>query len=249
MDLVTRSVSWAIFYAMPRYIKYKVITAALTCTPPEEIMAPAVADDHLYGYLRLYQTLLDSSKEEWARALRVLTHHNHLPALVHCIHGKDRTGLLIMLVALLCGVDPERVIEDYIVSELMLKEGREDGTLGLPPHLSNDQVIGAKRSVMEQTISYLEQNYGGAEGYATNIGLTSHEIALLRVGLMSQPPQADLEALGLVAPDASPCAQGCAGSCTCASNTADAHEVHPPRPMSALRRLTLDPRKVVRFAP
>lgn len=47
------------------------------------------------------------SKQEWARALRVLTHHNHLPALVHCVHGKDRTGLLVMLVALLCGVDPE----------------------------------------------------------------------------------------------------------------------------------------------
>ncbi len=27
--------------------------------------------------------------------------------MVHCIHGKDRTGLFVMLVALLCDVDEE----------------------------------------------------------------------------------------------------------------------------------------------
>lgn len=62
------------------------------------------------------------------------------------------------------------VIEDYVLSERMLKEGRDEGTLGLPDHLSGDEVIGAKQGVMQGTIEYLKQNYISAEGYARNIG-------------------------------------------------------------------------------
>lgn len=60
VDLVNRNVQWAIFYAMPRFVKYKVLQAVFTCTPPDQIMAPAVANDTHFGYLKLYQTLLDS---------------------------------------------------------------------------------------------------------------------------------------------------------------------------------------------
>lgn len=42
------------------------------------------------------------SQKEIAKALRVFTQEENLPVLVHCMHGKDRTGLIIMLVMLLC---------------------------------------------------------------------------------------------------------------------------------------------------
>lgn len=32
---------------------------------------------------------------------------DNYPVLVHCIHGKDRTGLIVMLIMLLCSVEPE----------------------------------------------------------------------------------------------------------------------------------------------
>ena len=47
------------------------------------------------------------SKKEIAKGLRVLTKAENFPILVHCVHGKDRTGLFIMLVMLLCGIDPQ----------------------------------------------------------------------------------------------------------------------------------------------
>lgn len=46
-------------------------------------------------------------KKEIAKALRVFVDHNNYPVLVHCIHGKDRTGLIVMLIMLLCSVEPE----------------------------------------------------------------------------------------------------------------------------------------------
>lgn len=46
-------------------------------------------------------------KKEIAKALRVFVDHDNYPVLVHCIHGKDRTGLIVMLIMLLCSVEPE----------------------------------------------------------------------------------------------------------------------------------------------
>jgi protein-tyrosine phosphatase len=56
-----------------------------------------------------------------ARALRVFAHAENLPIIMHCIHGKDRTGLIIALLLLLLGVDEPTVVLDYAKSELELK--------------------------------------------------------------------------------------------------------------------------------
>ena len=56
-----------------------------------------------------------------ARALRVFAHADNLPVIIHCIHGKDRTGLIVALLLLLLGVDEPTVVLDYAKSELELK--------------------------------------------------------------------------------------------------------------------------------
>ena len=47
------------------------------------------------------------SQKEIAKALRILTKQENFPILVHCMHGKDRTGIVIMLVMLLCDNGPQ----------------------------------------------------------------------------------------------------------------------------------------------
>ena len=71
------------------------------------VMAPAVADDRLLGYKVLYRTLLESSKRGFAVAFRTFAEAGNYPLLVHCIHGKDRTGLVVMLLLMLCNVEME----------------------------------------------------------------------------------------------------------------------------------------------
>ena len=70
-------------------------------------MAPAVANPILLGYKALYKTLLEDSKRGMALALRPFVEIENYPILVHCIHGKDRTGLIIMLLLMLCNVPSE----------------------------------------------------------------------------------------------------------------------------------------------
>lgn len=47
------------------------------------------------------------SRPSLARAMRVFARRENYPVLVHCIHGKDRTGLVVMLLLLLCDVPAE----------------------------------------------------------------------------------------------------------------------------------------------
>jgi hypothetical protein len=62
---------------------------------------------HVGPILMPDQLMVVQGKKEIAKALRVFVDHNNYPVLVHCIHGKDRTGLIVMLIMLLCSVEPE----------------------------------------------------------------------------------------------------------------------------------------------
>ena len=59
----------------------------------------------------LQQTdIVVQGQKEIAKALRVFVAPESYPVLVHCIHGKDRIGLIVMLVMLLCSVEPEVIL-------------------------------------------------------------------------------------------------------------------------------------------
>ncbi len=56
--------------------------------------------------------------------LRIFADGRRLPALIHCAHGKDRTGVVIMLLMQLAGLTPDEVVGDYVQSETELKKYR-----------------------------------------------------------------------------------------------------------------------------
>ena len=70
----------------------------------QRVMVEAVADPKEFGYVKLYALLLGKCQKQLAAALRVFTHPDNFPLLVNCVQGKDRTGLIAMLVLMLCGV-------------------------------------------------------------------------------------------------------------------------------------------------
>ena len=74
------------------------------CPHLQHVMVEAVADPGEYGYAKLYALLLGKCQKQLAAALRVFTHPDNFPLLVNCVQGKDRTGLIAMLVLMLCGV-------------------------------------------------------------------------------------------------------------------------------------------------
>ena len=47
------------------------------------------------------------SKHRIAIALKIMLDDDNLPTAIHCTHGKDRTGIIVMLLLLLCNVSSE----------------------------------------------------------------------------------------------------------------------------------------------
>ena len=65
------------------------------------------------------------AKREIAKALRVFVDSDNYPVLVHCIHGKDRTGLIVMIIMLLCSVEPAVCPRTRPCYLMMLPEGSD----------------------------------------------------------------------------------------------------------------------------
>jgi protein-tyrosine phosphatase len=128
---------------------------------------------------------IDYRKGQFYETLATLATPGVLPALFHCNGGKDRTGLIAALVLGLARVPNETIAEDYAVT----------GKYLLSRHITSQAKIGNDVSkmtwqeyrdlacpsiIMEETLHYIEQRYGGVEQYAVEIGLSSEQIASIR---------------------------------------------------------------------
>ncbi|KAI3434795.1 hypothetical protein D9Q98_002853 [Chlorella vulgaris] len=189
VDMLPTQVSLRILWELPSSLQARVLWAAARRKHPEPIVAGAVADPNILGYLKLYTILLDRAHRPMGDALRIFADPANYPLLVHCIHGKDRTGLVCMLLLLLCGVDRQAVVKDYALSEGLLLEGREQRRLlGLPEHLTTNQIIASAAAVMESTIDHVEKLYGSAHNYCKHVGLSETEIGSIVRNLTGPEP-------------------------------------------------------------
>ena len=189
VDLLPGAVTLFIFAALPHKLQLKVIFLKLTRRHPEPVVAAAVADPRIMGFEKLYKIILTRSKKNLVAALRILLCDDHLPVLIHCIHGKDRTGLVVMLIYLLCGVPHNVIVQDYAQSESLLREGRDNRQLlGMPDEITTDEIIASQRHIMENTLEFLHEKYGDVTEYLRQAGMRQEEILALRKMLQEGQP-------------------------------------------------------------
>lgn len=108
---------------------------------------------------------LTHSTSEIASIITLLSKPTTYPVLVHCTQGKDRTGLVVLLVALLCGASEEAVKRDYERSGVELEPEREErvreiGKIGLPAEFA-----GVEEGWVGVVCEWLRSEWGGVEGY------------------------------------------------------------------------------------
>lgn len=114
------------------------------------------------------------------------------PLLAHCTAGKDRTGVLCALVLSLCGVPDEAVAHEYSLTDLGLKERKEEfiSHLVRAPPLKGDRpaaerMVGSRWESMMGTLRMIRERYGGVEEFVrTKCGLSDGEIEQIRRNLV-----------------------------------------------------------------
>jgi protein-tyrosine phosphatase len=104
--------------------------------------------------------------------------------LIHCVGGKDRTGLVAGLLLSLVGVAPETVAADYALSGDYLRSREEEFLRNGPGERAERERLIAKFSpkaeVMLEVLSNMEERHGGAESYLLHAGVSPDDIGRLR---------------------------------------------------------------------
>ena len=145
--------------------KYNNINLYKTRWPKKEEDIPITYMEVLEDYeniKKIFDIIINSSKTVY----------------IYCGLGKDRTGVIIMLLLLICKVNYDYIIADYALSDVYLKKYYyyfHDNNPKYPKYLGR-----AKGEYMEKTIELFLKKYGSIESYFNIIGLTKKEIELLR---------------------------------------------------------------------
>lgn len=132
------------------------------------------------GLIGLAKDSLRHSTAEVKAVFDVLSDEGNYPLLVHCTQGKDRTGLVVLLVLLLLGVEKEAIDVDYMLSERELKGEREERlvqirAIGLP-----DEFAGCAEGWVEEVSRCIQEEYGGIEAYLERCGVTREQQERIR---------------------------------------------------------------------
>ncbi|KAJ6137681.1 Tyrosine/serine-protein phosphatase IphP-type [Penicillium samsonianum] len=124
------------------------------------------------GLTGLAQDTLDSSMGEIRAVFEILACEDSYPTLVHCTQGKDRTGLVVLLMLLLVGVVPvDAIVDDYSRSELELVSEFEERMEEIRAIGLGEDYTRCPPGFVSNTTEYLENRYGGVRGYLERVGV------------------------------------------------------------------------------
>ncbi len=121
-----------------------------------------------------------------ATALSLIADPVAAPAVVHCMAGKDRTGVVCALTLALLGVSDEEIAADYHLTEASM--------VGLTDYLSrtNPAAVQDKYHMFQCPpeaillfLADLRAAHGSVLGYVQEIGITDEQVAALRDHLLS----------------------------------------------------------------
>lgn len=127
----------------------------------------------------LYISMLDDHKDALVRVIQILaTSQNGL--FFHCAAGKDRTGVVSMLLLKLVGVDDADVIADYSITDIYMREILDKNLESYKKRNIPEYVILSLPDSMRRVLQHLHNHYGSAGEYLLAAGLLPQELERLR---------------------------------------------------------------------
>lgn len=142
-----------------------------------------------------YRLILETFGDRLAAGIRsvaeVVDKNDTSVVAYHCAIGKDRTGLLTMLLQGAIGVRRDAIVEDYVRSgratAVQATWLRYMGYYDVPEEELESGLWSALPETMELTIDWLDRTHGGAGSYLRSIGVEPEAIESLRANLSETP--------------------------------------------------------------
>jgi len=132
-----------------------------------------------------YVEFLERHREEFGQALAAIAAAPG-PVVIHCMGGKDRTGLVAALLLRVAGVGLEEIGRDFSLSGPNLAASRQHWLDSAPSEAERrrrEKLSQTPATAMVRVIAEIEQRYGSVEGYLEAAGLEPGQIERLRARL------------------------------------------------------------------
>ncbi len=146
--------------------------------------------------ITLYREIPDQQASHYAAIFDELA-GNHLPLVVHCSAGKDRTGVGIGLILTALGVPRDVILEDYAMSEkyqeipalegrdYQFEEGDPQAALARLPKELVAPLLGSNPAYLASAFSAMEDKHGSVMNYIREeLQVSDEELVLLRENLL-----------------------------------------------------------------
>lgn len=140
-----------------------------------------VADHYAWSYVEF----LERHRERFGRALAAVADADG-PVVIHCMGGKDRTGLVAALLLRLAGVDPDEIARDYALSGPNLAVSLQQWLDEAPTERDRrrrEKLSQTPAHGMRRVIGTVEDRYGSVAGYLTAAGVSDAQLDRLRARL------------------------------------------------------------------
>jgi protein-tyrosine phosphatase len=180
---------------------------------PVETFASDKGDGDLAPHLEFLMNadLTPAGVEDWMRTIyrRLPYEEQHLelyartfealaedrgPVIVHCAAGKDRTGILCGLIHVALGMDEERVLEDYLLTNhvaqiderlpLMVQMVAENFGRTVAPEALRP-MMGVAEDFLAEAWAEMDARDGSVQGYLERLGVDAAMQCALRARLIA----------------------------------------------------------------
>lgn len=112
------------------------------------------------------------------------------PVVVHCVAGKDRTGIVVAVALAVGGVSHQDIAEDYAASAMLLAS-RLAHALATEADPGRRETLPRWQATEPETmltlLRHLDRRYGGAGPYLKSHGVDDAQLSALRERLTSAP--------------------------------------------------------------
>jgi protein-tyrosine phosphatase len=133
-----------------------------------------------------YLNFLDDGRAGLSTALSVIADPAAAPVVVHCMAGKDRTGVVCALTLSLLGVSDEDIATDYALTEVAMASLTEYLREHNPEAIEgNDHMFDSPRAAMLLFLADVRTLHGSVEKYVRQIGVSAEQVAAMREHLLT----------------------------------------------------------------
>lgn len=191
-DLIKKGV----FFRLRKRVRAKAIAYAMLSTisrRAEKKMKGIFLNKINGGGLSLLNELvIDASGPELVSVLKLVAEPQNHPIGIYCTAGKDRTGLVAMLILSVLGVSDDDILADYVLSDSAYKDINNKKAMVAALQQADvdpDLFLGARPEVMQDTLNYIRTMHGSIQGFLEEHGFDAAWRDKLRTSLTCSAEQ------------------------------------------------------------